>query len=146
GVFSVGSTGRVGVDYLFDGAGYRGQLGMFSLKGMDQYVPGSAAYNREAARRALSDSTLGHVAISVRNETGRFAASVPWEGDYHDGHGSYLGVKTFAMTPGDTFAFVLVPNGLVQDVYNNPSVGGDKTPLYSTPRANPYVATPQLRG
>ena len=84
--------------------------------------------------------------ISVRTETTRFEASLPWEGDFHDGHGSYLGPKTFAMKSGDTFGIMLVPNGLVSDVLANPSIGGDHQPLYSLPQANPYKVTPQLRG
>ena len=146
GVFTVGSTGQVGIDYLYDGAGYRGQVGIFSLAGMQDLTPGSAAYNKEAARRILSNTTQGHVAISVQTETARFDAKVPWEADNWAGHGSYLGPKSFAMTPGDTFGVMLVPNGLVRDVSNNPSIGGSEQPIYSIPAANPYAVTPQLRG
>ena len=146
GTYVVGSTGQVSVDYLYDGAGYRGQLGMFSLSGMGNLVLGTSAYNEEAARRALSNSTLGHTVISVQTETAKYQANLSWEGNYHDGHGSYLGPKTFTMTPGDTFATILVPNGTLQQVFNNPSVGGNLQPLYSIPAANPYTVTPQLLG
>ena len=145
GVYTVGSTGQVNIDYLYDGASYHSQLGIYSLSGMGSYTPGTAAYNEEAARRVLTDSTLGHVAISVRTETAKFDSKVPWESDTWSGHGSYLGAKTFAMTPGDTFGVMLVPNGLVRDVYNNPSITGASKPLYSIPAANPYTLTPQFR-
>ena len=146
GQFVVGSSGLVSIDYLYDGAGYRGQLGIFSLTGMDQYTPGTSAYNQEAARRALTDSTLGHVAISVQTETAKFEANLPWDGDFHNGHGSYLGPKNFVMTPGDKFGLMLVPNSTIQYVQQNPSAGGSATPLYSIPAANPYTTTSQLHG
>jgi hypothetical protein len=56
GVFTVGETGKVGVDFLYDGGGYRGQLAIFSLKGMDAFDANSTAFIHEAATRALSNS------------------------------------------------------------------------------------------
>ena len=146
GVYTVGSTGSVGVDYVYDGAGYRGQLGLYSLTGMSSFTPGTAAYNKEAARRALSNSTLGHVAISVQTEAAKFSSTLPWEGNFNTGHGTYEGNHLLAMTPGDKFGFIFIPNGTIQEVYNNPSITGSKTPLYSIPAANPYPVTSQLLG
>jgi len=146
GVFTVGSTGQVSIDYLFDGAAYRGQVGIYSLSGMENLTPGSAAYKAEAARRIMTDSTLGHVVISVQSQSSKFEANLPWEADYHNGHGNYKGPNTFAMKPGDTFGIMLVPNGRIMDVAKNPSIGGDSTPLFSIPKANPYTLTPQLLG
>jgi hypothetical protein len=146
GVFKVGTTGQVSIDYMYDGAGYRGQLGIYSLSGMSSYTPGSASYNREAARRILSDSTSGHIAISVNNEAAKFSGTLPWESNFNTGHGSYQGPHTLTMTAGDTFGFMLVPNGLVSEVYSNPSITGNKTPLYSIPNANPYQVTSAILG
>ncbi|MDL5056354.1 hypothetical protein [Geitlerinema calcuttense] len=53
GVFTVGESGVVGIDFLFDGGAYKGELGMFSLEGMNEFEPGSEAFIQEAARRAL---------------------------------------------------------------------------------------------
>ena len=53
GTFTVGSSGNVGVDYVFDGAAYHGELAIFSLQGMGNLTPGSTAFIQEAARRAL---------------------------------------------------------------------------------------------
>jgi hypothetical protein len=47
------------------------------------------------------------------------------------------GPKTFAMQAGDTVALMLVPNGLVQSVVNNPTQGGAQRPLFSIAAANP---------
>jgi hypothetical protein len=65
-----------------------------------------------------------------------------WETSYSTG--SYAGVKTFSMTPGDKFAAMLVPNGSVWQVFNSPSIGtavlSKETklrPLFSMPSANP---------
>ncbi|MEQ9551174.1 MAG: DUF4114 domain-containing protein [Coleofasciculus sp. G3-WIS-01] len=37
GVFTVGQTGEVSVDFLFDGGGYEGELAVFSLEGMEEF-------------------------------------------------------------------------------------------------------------
>ncbi|MDJ1179248.1 hypothetical protein PJF56_10265, partial [Roseofilum sp. BLCC_M91] len=39
GYFVVGETGEIEIDYLFDGGKYKGELGIFSLGGMDEYDP-----------------------------------------------------------------------------------------------------------
>jgi len=134
GKFIVDSTGKVGIDFLFDGGLYKGQLAIISLKGMEKFAPGSAEFLKEAAARSLSSSTKGHVVINDLSEGAKFTGNLP-EGNYNDG--SYLGVKTFAMTPGDEFGVMLVPNGTVQELLNNPVVGGDKRPLFSMATANP---------
>ena len=41
GSFIVDSNGEIAVDYLFDGGWFRGELGVFSLEGMENYEPGS---------------------------------------------------------------------------------------------------------
>ena len=137
GVFTVGSSGQVSIDYLFDGGLYQGELGLFSLEGMDTFLPSSDAFFQEAARRALSNSQLGHVAISEPRERARFHASFSWEGD---NAGEYQGVKTFSMRPGDEFGVMLVPNGRVQQVFDNPAIGGEVRPLFSLSTANPNDA------
>ncbi|WP_293365378.1 DUF4114 domain-containing protein [Microcoleus sp. CAWBG27] len=134
GKFVVDSTGQVGIDFLFDGGLYKGQLAIISLKGMEKLAPGSEAFIKEAAARALSNSTKGHVVINDLTEGARFTGNLP-EGNYNDGN--YGGVKTSGMTPGDEFGVMLVPNGTVQEVLNNPTVGGDKRPLFSMVTANP---------
>jgi nucleoid-associated protein YgaU len=138
GMFIVGNTGEVTIDYLFDGGGYKGELAIFSLDGMD--LPGTddfvqEDFTREAARRALSNSDQGHIAIRDRAEGARFSDKMPGEGDFNGG--DYLGAKTFQMRPGDEVGFMLVPNGRVQQVFDNPAIGGAKTPLFSLSTANP---------
>ena len=107
GVFTVGSSGDVGIDFLFDGGAYQGELAVFSLEGMEQLEPGSDAFIQEAARRALSSSDLGHVVISDATDAARFSGSFAWEGDFNSG--DYQGVQTFQMRPGDRLGFMLVP-------------------------------------
>ncbi|MFB8797796.1 MAG: S8 family serine peptidase [Microcoleus sp.] len=134
GKFVVDSTGQVGIDFLFDGGLYKGQLAIISLKGMEKFSPGSEEFLKEVASRALSNSAKGHVVIDDLSEGAKFTGNLP-EGNSNDG--SYLGVKTFAMTPGEEFGVMLVPNGTVQEVLNNPAIGGDKRPLFSMVTANP---------
>ncbi|MEG4167422.1 MULTISPECIES: DUF4114 domain-containing protein, partial [unclassified Microcoleus] len=134
GKFVVDSTGQVGIDFLLDGGLYKGQLAIISLKGMEKFSPGSEEFLKEAASRALSNSANGHVVINNLSEGAKFTGNL-LEGNYNDG--VYLGLKTFAMTPGEEFGVMLVPNGTVQEVLNNPAIGGDKRPLFSMVTANP---------
>jgi len=133
GYFTVGKTGQVGVDFINDGGWYKGELAIFSLDGMDRFVPGSEEFIKEAAHRALSNSNSGYLIISDRNEGAKFNVGLA----NADNDGEYKGVKTFAMKPGDTFGVMLVPNGKVQEVWDNPNIGGSKRPLFSLVTANP---------
>jgi hypothetical protein len=67
GVFTVGETGSVGIDFLFDGGKYQGEVAIFSLSGLDEFELGSPEFISEVARRALSNSVQGYVAISDRD-------------------------------------------------------------------------------
>ena len=117
GVFQVSASGQVSADYLFDGGLYEGELAIFSLSGMENLIPGSEAFILEASRRALTNSTLGYVVISDSIEGAKFSGSLAGEDDW--GSGPYSGLKTFTMTPDDTFAVMLIPNGTVQGSYTN---------------------------
>jgi N-acetylmuramoyl-L-alanine amidase len=138
GVFTVGETGTVSIDYLFDGGRYQGELAIFSLDGMEQFEPGSHEFIQEAAHRALSDSPLGHVVISDRAEGAKFSGTLLQELDWNIG--DYQGVKTVEMNPGDEFGIMLVPNSTVQKVFDNPDAGGAVRPLFSMATANPNDA------
>jgi len=136
GVFKVDETGKVGIDYLFDGGGYEGELGIFNLDGMENLAQNSDAFITEAARRAVSNSNLGYVVINDATEGARFNGDLPYDIDRN--RGEYKGVKTFTMLPGDKFAFILVPNGAnLQQVANKSAKGDDARPLFSLPIANP---------
>ena len=134
GTFTVNSTGKVGMDFLFDGGMYQSQLAIFSLKGMEKFVPGSKEFIKEATTRALSKSVQGHVVISDLTEGARFSGKL---GEENFNSGEYLGVQTFDMTPGDEFGVMVVPNGTVQEIFDNPAISGDKRPLFSMATANP---------
>jgi murein DD-endopeptidase MepM/ murein hydrolase activator NlpD len=131
GTFVVGESGEVSIDFLFDGGKLHGELAIFSLDGMDGLEPGSEAFIREAAQRALSNSELGYVVISDSTEGARFSGSFGWERDFNDG--DYLGVKTFQMEPGSQFGVMLVPNNTIEYVSEHPS----SRPLFSMATANP---------
>jgi len=134
GVFTVGESGEVGVDFLFDGGGYQGELAIFSLEGMDEFEAGSEEFIQEAATRALSNSELGHVVISDAEEGAKFSGNL---GERDQNDGEYLGVKTFQMRSGDEFGVMLVPNKTVARVLDNPTIGGSGRPLFSMVTANP---------
>ncbi|MCP4349600.1 MAG: DUF4114 domain-containing protein [Desulfobacterales bacterium] len=136
GVFIVGDDGIVKTDWLFDGGDYQGQVGIFSLSDMDLLVPNSVEFIKEAAARALSDSELGYIIISDKTEGARFSGYLGETEDHNSG--PYKGVKSFSMKPGDRFAFILVPNYTLQDLYNEPATANiQKRPLFSLASANP---------
>jgi hypothetical protein len=132
--FTVDEKGIIGIEFTSDGGWYTGQLAIVNLKGMERFVPGSEEFILEAASRALSNSTNGYIVISDDLEGAYYTNPHSYE---NFNFGPYLGKKTFAMTPGDKFFFMLVPNGTVQQVYDNPAIGDDKKPLFSIATENP---------
>ncbi len=138
GVFTVGGSGIVQIDYLYDGGGYQGELALFSLDGMEAYAPGSQEFIAEAARRALSDSLLGHIVIQDASEGARFGGGMAHEGDFNSG--PYQGPKSVWMKPGSQFGVMLVPNGTVAQVLADPAATGALRPLFSLSTANPHDA------
>lgn len=135
GVFTVGSTGQVTIDYLFDGGGYQGELAIFSLEGMELYEPGSEAFIQEAARRALSETDLGHVVVRDAIEGAKYSGGMSHEGDFNSGE--YREARTVSMKAGSQFGVMLVPNGTVEQVLTDPGSDGSIRPLFSLATANP---------
>jgi len=134
GVFTVGESGQVSINFLYDGGGYKGQVAIFSLEGLD---PSSSDFIEIAAQRALSNSELGHIVIDDASEGAKFSGRTDWEGNFNRGEYINPSLKTFEMKAGDTFAIMLVPNGTVEQVAENPSIGGSVRPLFSLATANP---------
>jgi subtilisin family serine protease len=139
GFFTTDQKGEVGFDLLHDGGSYKGEVAIFSLDGMEEFTSDSKEFIKEAAKRALSDSVLGHIVISESTEGANpeFRGSL---GNENYNNEPYKGIKTFTMSPGKAFAVMLVPNGKVQEVFDNPDVGGDKRPLFSLSSSNPNDA------
>ncbi|MFM1841458.1 MAG: hypothetical protein RLZZ490_189 [Cyanobacteriota bacterium] len=136
GVFEVGETGGMTFDFLYDGGWFRGELAVFSLTGMEQYQVGSQAFVREAANRALSNSNKGYVLLKDVNEGAKFDFKVSWEANFNSG--PYQGIKTFAMTPGDEFAVMMIQNNTVQAIANNVNLiyQWGNAPIFSVPELN----------
>ena len=134
GIFTTDKNGRISVDYTFDGGKFQGELAIFSLDDLEKFEPGSEAFIKEVAARSLSNSVKGHVVIDDATEGARFSGLL---GEINANEGVYLGVKSFAVTPGGKYGVMLVPNGSVKFVYDNPTVGGDQRPLFSMAMANP---------
>ncbi|MEG4463279.1 S8 family serine peptidase [Microcoleus sp. D3_18cC1] len=136
GVFTTDETGRISVDYTFDGGRFQGELAIFSLDDLEKFEPGSEAFIKEVAARSLSNSVKGHVVINDATEGARFSGFL---GENNANEGVYLGVKSFAVTAGGKYGVMLVPNGSVKSVYDNPTVGGSQRPLFSMAMANPVA-------
>ncbi|MEB3150387.1 MAG: Ig-like domain-containing protein, partial [Sphaerospermopsis sp.] len=138
GIFLVDNTGKISINFLADAGSYRSEMAIFSLQGIDNFTPGSGDYIKEAARRALSNSPLGYIVIIDPNEGAKFTGEL---GENNQNEGNYSGIKTFDFTPGSQIAMMLVPQGTVQQVFDNPNVGNNQRPLFSIAAANPNNAT-----
>ncbi|WP_337833622.1 DUF4114 domain-containing protein [Desulfonema magnum] len=136
GVFTVGPDSVVQIDWLYDGGAYKGELGIFSLRDMEDLEPGSEAFIAEAVRRVLSDSEEGHLVLSDPSEGARFSGSLGEARNWNSGE--YKGVKSFDMKPGDDFATILVPNGTFGALADNPGTTNTYLrPLFSLVSSNP---------
>ena len=136
GYLTIGESGEVEIDLLFDGGWYKGEVGIFSLEGMNQYESGSLAFIQEAATRALTNSTQGHVIFQDQLEGSRFDGNFPWEPNFNSG--SYQGTKTFQLTAGGRYGLMLVPNTTLLEVASNPTMDESqgKRPFFSMKGAN----------
>lgn len=134
GLFTVGASGQVTVEFLFDSGAYRGEVGLFSMAGLETLTPGSPEFIAAAVQRALSNSTQGYVVMS---ETAEGASLSGQLGERSYNAGTPLGPKPFTFQANDTLALLLVPNGSLQSVASNPAAQGDLRPLFSLAAANP---------
>jgi murein DD-endopeptidase MepM/ murein hydrolase activator NlpD len=116
GVFTVHDpSGKVEIDFLFDGGAYdRGEVAIFSLTGMEEFEAGSHEFIQEAARRALTNSELGHVVISDATDGARFSGSMAGEGDFNSG--DYQRVQGYQMKAGDRFGVMLAANHSMEEL------------------------------
>ncbi|NER80873.1 MAG: DUF4114 domain-containing protein [Leptolyngbya sp. SIO1D8] len=137
GVFTVGQSGEVSLDFLFDGGKFEGELAIINLSSLEGYELGSKAFVKEASRLALTHSMEGgYVVISDGTEGARFDGILGEHENQAWNHDEYLGVKTFAMNPGDRFGFMFTPKGSIQSLFKRPIVEGAKSPMFSMSTAN----------
>ncbi len=134
GVFEVGDTGKINVDYLFDGGFFQGEVGIFSLEDLNLEDFGSAAFIEQAINRAKSNSTQGYVVVKDVEEGARFSADLEWEADFN--RGKHPGRQSFLMNPGDTFGLILVPDGTLDEALTADESITSKDPLFSISEAN----------
>ncbi|GAB4531104.1 MAG: hypothetical protein Tsb0014_14360 [Pleurocapsa sp.] len=134
GVFEVDATGEVIVDFLYDGGWYQGEVGIFSLDGMDTYNVNSHAFATEALNRALSNSQQGYVVTQDSSEAAKYHSFFQWERDFNQG--KYLGRQIFQMNPGDLFGLVLIPNSTLEDSLLSSNNDPQKQPLFSVSSVN----------
>ena len=137
GFFKVEQSGKVDYEFLFDGGWFQGELAVFNLEGMEAYEPGSIAFIQEAARRAQTNSNLGHVLIQDSTDKALFGGVLPWETDFNQGE--YAGASSFTMNRGDKFALMLTQNNTTADIAQDPNSiwQWGKLPIFSIPEANP---------
>ncbi len=138
GVFTVGNTGIVKIDWLFDGGVYQGELGIFSLSSMENLEPNSPEFIAEAVKRALSNSELGYIVLSDPTEGARFSGTLGNSSEPDRNSGVYKGLKSFKMKQGDKFATILVPNSTFNELAKNPGTENTHVrPIFSISSPNP---------
>ena len=148
GVFEVDASGEIQFDFLFDGVWTEGELAIFNLEGMENYIPGTQEFIYQAALRATSNSEQGYIILQDTTEGARFSGGlntgIDWE--YNSNFGQYLDVKTYAMNPGDRFGLMFVPNSTIQEIVDDSSIiwQTGKLPLFSIPEANPGFSPAQM--
>ncbi len=146
GVFTVGMSGIINIDWLYDGGMYEGEFGIFSLSGMDDVKPGSMAFIEEAVKRAMSNTDKGYIIFSDATEGARLSGTLGGDDPSEDRNlGPYKGLKGVRMNPGDTFATILIPNdmfeslwkGIERGYYDDPaSISPNRRPIFSLATSN----------
>lgn len=133
GIFTANSDGIVRIDYLFDDGKFESEVAIFSLDGMEELwsADNPRQFIAEAARRSISNSELGGIAISDATEGARFS-----DAKNHFNSGAYAGVKTLQMRPGDRFAVMVVPNGTVRALLDKLEIGHLPRTLFSIAEFN----------
>jgi membrane-associated phospholipid phosphatase len=132
GVFTVGNGGLLSIDVLADNGAYQGQLGVFSLTGMENFRLGSADFMEEAARRAIEGNGEGYLLFDDATEGARFNSQL---GEQDCNVGDYSGAKTVGFEAGEKVALILVPNGSLERVVEG-NFKGSSRPLFSMSVAN----------
>jgi Domain of unknown function (DUF4114)/Alpha-L-fucosidase len=120
GIFFVGSTGEVEVDFLADSGFYHSEVALFSLSGMENLLPGSSEFTNMALSRALSDSTQGHIVIKDGSEGAKFNDLLEKD-NFNDG--VYAGAKKFNFNAGDRIAMLISTNRTIAEALKG-SVNG----------------------
>lgn len=128
GLYTVGASGVIKTDFEFDGGAYKSEVAVIRYKDLENYQPGSEDFNKEVAKRALSNSVFGHIITSERIESGQLSG-----GTDNYSTGEYSGEKSFQMTSNDQIFIAIAPNTTFQQIYDNPDITG----LYSLKEANP---------
>ena len=126
GVFRTGGdpdagdeTAVVAFNLLFDGGMYEGEVGIFSISGLEEFAGNLIRFIAEVVRRVTSGSTEGHITFSDREEGAQFAGAL---GESDQNHGSHGGVKYFEMAAGDQFGVILIPNCTFEEIAEDPSL------------------------
>ena len=133
GTFTVGDSGLVAVDFLFDGGDYTGELAIFTLSGMGDLS--TADFAREAARRSISGTSDGQVVIVDSVEGAQFSGEL---GERDRNQGSAASTKTFTLAAGTRFAFMLAPNSTIAAVAADTALSdSENAPLFSIAAYNP---------
>ena len=141
GVFQVGESGEVSIDFLHDGGLYEGQVGIFNLADLNPEDLTTEEFTQTVIERVQSNSTDGHIVIQDSLEGARYTAELEWEEGLPEGatdfnRGDYLGTKTFAMNPGDNFALVMIPDGNFNEAIDADESSIEQDLIYSMEAAN----------
>ncbi|NEO28364.1 MAG: hypothetical protein F6K03_16160 [Kamptonema sp. SIO4C4] len=138
GVFTTEESGTVQIDYLFDGTQQTGELGIFSLQGMEQLDIDSPEFIREAAQRVMNDSPLGQIAIQPQTQKAKFQGILGEKDSQPSETQNHPERTTLQMNGNDAVAFLFVPQGGIKKLLEIPDApefqGSNRPRLSLTPQ------------
>ncbi len=111
GIYVVPESGIITINWIIDGGGYQGQMGIVSLEGMDDFTSNLWDYITEVVRRVVYKDG-GHIVFSDPEEGAQLhgillGGTSPLDDESQDWNsGLYKGIKQFKMTKGEKFAVV----------------------------------------
>jgi hypothetical protein len=135
GAFELNPLGVIAVDILVDAGAYQGQLGVFSLAGLDPAAMGTLDFLIQAATRVVSGSALGHLLFDDATQAAFYGGTY---GEEQHNFGAAIGAQFFALDPSAAIGFAIIPNGTFVDFLADPAAkGASLRPLLSMAAANP---------
>jgi|GEM_PF-4555414 len=108
GVFVVGESGEISLEYIYDGGSNKGQLIAFSLDEMEGFEGSFSEYSEAIVAQALDEEK----AYFVSNDQDDKAV---FEGDLNEqglsNGGTLAGERVFTFEPGERIGLMLMPTG-----------------------------------
>jgi len=108
-------SGKLSIIWKFDGGAYKGQVGVVSTAGMENYDLNSIEFMQEAIRRALAN-----IIVDDTTEGAEFSGFINGE---DSNHGAFTREKVVQISAGEQFFLALILNGKFADILTSREKG-----------------------